>query len=60
MQGDAHLPPEYTSWEFYPSFLLVYWYTDLSHVLASLTDAVITPVEKHVHVQRLADADSVE
>lgn len=56
---DAHLPTEYGSWKEYKSFLDVYRYTDLSHLLASLTEAVIAPVEQHVYARRLADADTL-
>jgi hypothetical protein len=38
--------------------LLVHRYADLSHLLASLTEVVIAPVEGHVSARRLADADS--
>ena len=58
MQSDAHLPPEYETWALYKSFLSVYRYTDLPKLLANLTDAVIAPVEGHVHARRLTDADS--
>lgn len=59
MQSDANLPPEYGTWELYKSFLPVYRYVDLPQLLASLTEAVITPVEQHIHARRLADADSL-
>jgi Pentapeptide repeats (8 copies) len=58
LQRDADLPPEYGTWLLYKSFLPVYRYTDLPQLLASLTEAVIAPVEGHVHARRLADADS--
>jgi uncharacterized protein YjbI with pentapeptide repeats len=58
MQGDADLPPEYATWALYPSFLPVYRYADLSHLFASLIEAVIVPVEAHVVARRLADSDS--
>ncbi len=44
---------ECTSWESYPSVLPVYWYADLSQLLANLTESVITPVEAHVQARRL-------
>jgi hypothetical protein len=57
--GDVNLPTEYGSWALFPSsFLPVYRYADLSHLLASLTEAVIAPVEEHVVARHPADADS--
>lgn len=53
----ANLPTEYETWALYKSFLPVYRYAGLSHLRASLTEAVIAPVEGHVIVRRLADAD---
>jgi hypothetical protein len=58
MQRDARLPPEYGTWELYNSFLPVYEYADLSHLLANLTDDVIAPVETRVHARSLADANN--
>lgn len=57
--GDADLPTEYASWTLYPWFRRVYRYNDLAHLLASLTEAVIMPVEGQVHARRLADTDSL-
>jgi hypothetical protein len=57
MQGDSDLPTEYVTWALYESFLRVYRYPDLEQLLANLTDAVIAPVEQHVHPRRLADAE---
>jgi uncharacterized protein YjbI with pentapeptide repeats len=45
LQLDANLPPEYGTWNEFKSFLPVYRYVDLPHLLANLTEAVITPVE---------------
>lgn len=53
IQEDASLPVEYSTWILYNSFLPVYRYADLSHLLANLSEAVITPVEGHVHARRL-------
>jgi hypothetical protein len=53
IEGNANLPTEYESWTLYKSFLPVYRYTDLSHLLASLTDAVLMPVEAHVQARHL-------
>jgi hypothetical protein len=60
MQRDAKLPPEYGTWELYKSFLPVYRYANLPQLLTSLTEAVIAPVEGHVHARRLADNDSAK
>lgn len=58
IQRDADLPTEYGTWTLFRSFLPVYRYTDLPHLLASLTEAVITPAEEHVVARRLADIDN--
>lgn len=60
IQSDSDLPPEYGTWELYKSFLPVFRYADLPQLLASLTEAVITPVEGHVHARRLAGGDSAK
>jgi hypothetical protein len=36
---------------------MVYRYVDLPQLLASLKEAIITPVEGLIHARRLADAD---
>jgi sugar/nucleoside kinase (ribokinase family) len=59
IEGDAALLTEYADWARFPWFLPVYRYADLVQLLASLTEAVIAPVEGHVHARRLADADVV-
>jgi Pentapeptide repeats (8 copies) len=59
IEGHADVPPEYGTWEHYTSFLPIYRYADLSALLSSLTEAVVTPVEEHVSARRLADADSL-
>jgi hypothetical protein len=56
IEGDAALPTEYPNWARYPWFLPVYRYADMEQLLANLIEAVITPVEGHVHARRLADA----
>jgi uncharacterized protein YjbI with pentapeptide repeats len=60
IEGDATLPVEYHSWVRYHSFLPVYRYGDLPQLLASLTEAVITPVEGQVRARRLTDADGTQ
>lgn len=53
VQGDAALPTEHESWALYRSVLPVYRHADLPHLLAHLTDSVISPVEAHVQARRL-------
>lgn len=53
IQEGAKLPVEYETWVLYRSFLPLYSYADLSHLLANLTESVITPVEAHVQARRL-------
>lgn len=53
IQADADVPTEYESWALYKSFLPVHRYEDLSDLLASLTESVITSVEGHVQARRL-------
>jgi hypothetical protein len=45
-------------WNRYQTFLKVYRYTDPSQLLATLTEGVIEPVERHVVARRVADTDS--
>ncbi len=53
IQEGAKLPVEYETWVLYRSFLPLYSYADLSHLLASLNESIITPVEAHVQARRL-------
>jgi uncharacterized protein YjbI with pentapeptide repeats len=53
IQEGAKLPIEYETWVLYRSFLPLYSYSDLTHLLANLTESVITPVEAHVQARRL-------
>jgi hypothetical protein len=53
IESHANLPTEYSTWKRYATFLPVYEYADLSHLLADLTESVITPVEAHVQARRL-------
>lgn len=53
IQEGATLPVEYETWVLYRSFLPLYSYADLSHLLASLNESIITPVEAHVQARRL-------
>jgi hypothetical protein len=57
LQSDADLPTEYATWALYKSFLPVYRYADLEHLLGNFTEVIIAPVEQHVHARRLADAE---
>lgn len=53
IEGDAKLPTEYEFWTRYLTFLPVYRYDSLQQLLASLDEAVVTPVEQLVHPRRL-------
>ncbi len=53
LQEGAKLPIEYETWVLYRSFLPLYAYADLTHLLANLNGSVIIPVEAHVQAWRI-------
>ena len=55
IEAGASLPPEYSTWQTYRSFLPVHRYADFDQLIANLTTRVIEPVEGYVQARRTCD-----